>query len=149
MMPEIFGPAFFNSDLGLFKNFKIRESMKLQFRIQASNFLNHPLWSMSQGSALNLQFQQNANGSFSKRTRNLAPRSTKRANASCCWKRSSTSKRRYGCGSGGLGILSRALRILRLIIVASLMYRLLFMTLFCGLVGAAAVSDPNELLRRR
>ena len=65
MMPEIFGPAFFNSDLGLFKNFKIRESMKVQIRVQASNFLNHPLWSMSQGSALNLQFAQNSNGSFS------------------------------------------------------------------------------------
>jgi len=65
MMPEIFGPAFINSDLGLFKNFKIRESMKLQLRVQASNFLNHPLWSMSQGSALNLQFSQNASGAFS------------------------------------------------------------------------------------
>ncbi len=63
MLPEIFGPAFFNSDLGLFKNFQIKENMKLQFRIQASNFLNHPLWSMSQGNALNLQFTQNfANG---------------------------------------------------------------------------------------
>lgn len=60
-LPEIFGPSFFNSDLGLFKNFQIKESMKLQFRIQASNFLNHPLWSMSQGSALNLQYTQSFN----------------------------------------------------------------------------------------
>ncbi len=58
VLPEYFGPAFFNSDLGIFKNFKIRESMKLQFRVQAQNFLNHPLWSLSQGNALNLSFQQ-------------------------------------------------------------------------------------------
>jgi hypothetical protein len=53
-----------NSDLGLFKNFAIKESMKLQFRIQANNFLNHPLWSMSQGNALNLTFTQAANGTI-------------------------------------------------------------------------------------
>ena len=62
VLPTIYGPAFFNSDLGLFKNFQIKESMKLQFRIQANNFLNHPLWSMSQGSAMNLSFSQDASG---------------------------------------------------------------------------------------
>lgn len=54
ILPEITGPAFFNSDLGLFKNFQIREQMKAQFRIQASNFLNHPLWSMAKGTALTM-----------------------------------------------------------------------------------------------
>lgn len=39
----VYGPAFFNSDLGLFKNFQISESKKLQFRFNAYNFLNHPL----------------------------------------------------------------------------------------------------------
>ena len=39
------GPTFFNSDLSLFKNFQIRESMKVQFRVSAYNFLNHPLTS--------------------------------------------------------------------------------------------------------
>ena len=34
VLPAIYGPAFFNSDLGLFKNFQIKESMKLQFRVQ-------------------------------------------------------------------------------------------------------------------
>jgi hypothetical protein len=58
VLPAVYGPAFFDSDLGLFKNFQIKESMKLQFRIQATNFLNHPLWSMSQGNALNLSFSQ-------------------------------------------------------------------------------------------
>ena len=45
LLPAAYGPAFFNSDLGIFKNFQIKESMKLQFRVQAYNFLNHPLWS--------------------------------------------------------------------------------------------------------
>ncbi|HEY6988159.1 MAG TPA: carboxypeptidase-like regulatory domain-containing protein [Bryobacteraceae bacterium] len=62
VLPTIYGPAFFNTDLGLFKNFPIKESMKLQFRIQANNFLNHPLWSMSQGNAMNLSFSQDASG---------------------------------------------------------------------------------------
>ncbi len=41
--PYMRGPAYFDSDLALFKNFQIRESQKLQFRVQATNFLNHPL----------------------------------------------------------------------------------------------------------
>jgi hypothetical protein len=43
--PAVYGPAFFNSDLGMFKNFRITESQKLQLRFNAYNFLNHPLWS--------------------------------------------------------------------------------------------------------
>ncbi len=56
IMPEVFGPAFFNSDLSLFKNFQISESKKLQFRFEAYNFLNHPLWSFNGGNNLNLIF---------------------------------------------------------------------------------------------
>jgi len=41
--PYIHGPAFFNSDLSLYKNFTIREHQKIQFRFEAFNFLNHPL----------------------------------------------------------------------------------------------------------
>ena len=41
--PDIRGPAYFNSDLGLYKSFKITESQSVQFRISATNFLNHPL----------------------------------------------------------------------------------------------------------
>jgi hypothetical protein len=55
VLPPIYGPAFFNSDLGLFKNFKIGESRKLQFRFDGYNFLNHPLWSFN-GSNLALGF---------------------------------------------------------------------------------------------
>ena len=42
-MPYMRGPAYFDSDLALFKNFKITENQKIQFRLQATNFLNHPL----------------------------------------------------------------------------------------------------------
>jgi hypothetical protein len=55
VLPAIYGPAFFNSDLGMFKNFNISESKKLQFRFNAYNFLNHPLWSFN-GSNLSLGF---------------------------------------------------------------------------------------------
>jgi len=45
VLPEVFGPAFFNSDLGLYKNIQISESKRVQFRFNAFNFLNHPLFS--------------------------------------------------------------------------------------------------------
>jgi hypothetical protein len=64
VIPAIYGPAFFNSDLGIFKNFAITESKKLQFRLQANNFLNHPLWTMNYGNAMNLTFTQAANGTI-------------------------------------------------------------------------------------
>ncbi len=63
LLPAVYGPAFFNSDLGLFKNFQIKESMKLQFRVQAYNFLNHPLWSFPNGNNLTLQYKQASPGS--------------------------------------------------------------------------------------
>jgi hypothetical protein len=40
--PYIHGPANFDSDLGLFKNFQIMERQKVQFRLSTINFLNHP-----------------------------------------------------------------------------------------------------------
>jgi Carboxypeptidase regulatory-like domain len=58
LLPVAYGPKYFNSDLALFKNFTVTESKRLQFRIQAYNFLNHPLWSFPSGSNLTLQFQQ-------------------------------------------------------------------------------------------
>ena len=42
-MPYMRGPAYFNSDLALFKNFQVTENQKVQFRLGAANFLNHPL----------------------------------------------------------------------------------------------------------
>ena len=55
-LPVIYGPGYFNADLGLFKNFNITERKKLQFRFNAYNFLNHPLWSFPNGQNLNLGF---------------------------------------------------------------------------------------------
>ncbi len=54
-LPAIYGPAYFNSDLALFKNFNINERQKLQFRMNGYNFLNHPLWSFN-GSNLTLGY---------------------------------------------------------------------------------------------
>ncbi|HUK18593.1 MAG TPA: carboxypeptidase-like regulatory domain-containing protein [Bryobacteraceae bacterium] len=54
-LPAIYGPAFFNSNLALFKNFPIKEQMKLEFRFEGYNFLNHPLWSFN-GNNLSLGF---------------------------------------------------------------------------------------------
>jgi hypothetical protein len=53
------GPAYFNTDLSLFKNFHVTERQTLQFRIQAFNFINHDLPDLTQGNALNLNFNQN------------------------------------------------------------------------------------------
>lgn len=55
ILPPIYGPGFFDMDLGLFKNFSITESKKLQFRVDGYNFLNHPLWSFNGGN-LGLSF---------------------------------------------------------------------------------------------
>jgi hypothetical protein len=57
LLPVAYGPKFFDSDLAIFKNFSVTESKKLQFRVQAYNFLNHPLYSFN-GSNLSLSFQQ-------------------------------------------------------------------------------------------
>jgi len=63
-LPAIRGPWFFNSDLALFKNFKISESKKFQFRFNAYNFMNHPLTSFRDGgdNALKLTYNYNPDG---------------------------------------------------------------------------------------
>ncbi|MBN9657850.1 MAG: carboxypeptidase regulatory-like domain-containing protein [Acidobacteria bacterium] len=48
--PGIYGPAFMNFDLGLFKNFQLSESKKIQIRFNGYNFLNHPLYTFVNGS---------------------------------------------------------------------------------------------------
>ena len=53
----VYGPMFINNDLGMFKNFQISESKKIQLRFNSYNFLNHPLWSFRSGSSnLNANF---------------------------------------------------------------------------------------------
>jgi len=55
IIPPMYGPAFFNWDMGIFKNFKITESKSVEFRVNGYNWLNHPLWSLVPGSSnLNL-----------------------------------------------------------------------------------------------
>ncbi len=41
--PYIHAPGYFDTDLGIYKSFKVTESKSLQFRVQATNLLNHPL----------------------------------------------------------------------------------------------------------
>ena len=38
------GPGRLNFDMGLFKHFKVRESMALEFRAEGFNIFNHPQW---------------------------------------------------------------------------------------------------------
>lgn len=51
-LPYVHGPAWFNSDLAVFKTFKITERQNVEFRLSAFNFLNHALES----------FQNQSNG---------------------------------------------------------------------------------------
>ncbi|HEV2417732.1 MAG TPA: carboxypeptidase-like regulatory domain-containing protein [Terriglobia bacterium] len=56
--PDITGPGYFDSDLGLYKNFKMGERQTLQFRVEAFNFINHPNADFNlNNSDLNLSFQ--------------------------------------------------------------------------------------------
>lgn len=63
-LPYIHGPAYMNSDLSLYKDFKITEKQNLQFRASAFNFLNHPLTSFNpnDNTNLTLKFAQNGTG---------------------------------------------------------------------------------------
>jgi Carboxypeptidase regulatory-like domain len=46
--PYIKAPPFFDTDLGIFKNFHITERQSIQFRFSAFNFINHPNAAFSQ-----------------------------------------------------------------------------------------------------
>lgn len=63
--PYIKGPDYFNTDLSVFKNFKLGGSREVQFRLSGFNFINHPLPQFNangSGSDLRLSFigQNNA-----------------------------------------------------------------------------------------
>ena len=64
VLPEIFGPAFFDSDLSGFKNFVFNEkgTKKLQLRFSAYNFLNHPVNSFYNNGDNNLTLRLGADG---------------------------------------------------------------------------------------
>lgn len=56
--PYIHGPAFFNSDLAIYKRFAFKEHQRVELRFSAFNFLNHPLPQFGMGGAndVNLNF---------------------------------------------------------------------------------------------
>ncbi len=56
--PYIKGPAFFNSDLAIYKDFLFKEHHKVELRFSAFNFLNHPLPQFGESGAndINLNF---------------------------------------------------------------------------------------------
>jgi hypothetical protein len=62
-MPYLGGPAYYNSDLALSKNFKVTERQSLQFKFQAFNFINHALWSFGNKDN-NLLLKYNADGTL-------------------------------------------------------------------------------------
>jgi len=55
-LPYLHGPAYFNSDLALFKTFNITERQHVEFRISGFNFLNHPLDSFQGGADTSLSY---------------------------------------------------------------------------------------------
>ena len=42
--PNLRGPSLFNLDFSVFNNFKLREKLNAQFRMEAFNGFNHPTW---------------------------------------------------------------------------------------------------------
>ena len=48
---NVTGPKYFDADLSLHKNFLITEGKVLQFRFEALNAFNHPVWTFSGGPA--------------------------------------------------------------------------------------------------
>lgn len=60
--PYIKGPALFNSDLAIYKDFVFKEHDRVEFRMSAFNFLNHPLSQFGQGGAqdVNLNFSNSS-----------------------------------------------------------------------------------------
>ncbi|HLH04528.1 MAG TPA: carboxypeptidase regulatory-like domain-containing protein [Bryobacteraceae bacterium] len=53
VLPYVKTPAFWNTDISLFKNFQLSEYKKIQFRVSAYNFINHPLTAFSPAAGSN------------------------------------------------------------------------------------------------
>jgi len=55
-LPYISMPAFFDTDLALYKTFHITERHTIEFRVTANNWLNHPLVGFSNGNFDSLKY---------------------------------------------------------------------------------------------
>jgi hypothetical protein len=55
-LPYISMPSFFDSDLALYKTFHITERHTIEFRVTATNFLNHALVGYSNNNAITLKY---------------------------------------------------------------------------------------------
>jgi len=57
-LPDVHGPAFFSSDLSVYKDIQITDRQQLQLRMSGFNFLNHPIPSFNNNnlSSLDLTF---------------------------------------------------------------------------------------------
>ena len=55
-LPYLHGPAYFNSDLSVFKTFKVTERQNVEFRFSGYNFLNHPLDSFQGNGDMSVSF---------------------------------------------------------------------------------------------
>ncbi|HEY1742319.1 MAG TPA: TonB-dependent receptor [Granulicella sp.] len=72
VFPTIKGPAFFDTDLGAYKNFEMSHHQSVQFRLTAFNFINHPLPQFGLGADVNLQLT-GTNGTNTNPTTNGKP----------------------------------------------------------------------------
>jgi hypothetical protein len=59
--PYLHGPAYFGSDLSVFKTFHVTERQAVRFTLSAFNWLNHPLYQFSGGNQLALPFTMDYN----------------------------------------------------------------------------------------
>jgi hypothetical protein len=60
VLPYMRLPNYWDSDLGIYKSFHITESQSIQFKLSATNWLNHPLgqFALANNSDISLNFQQ-------------------------------------------------------------------------------------------
>ena len=58
--PYLRGPGYFSSDLSVGRTIKITERQNVQFKINANNFLNHPLKSFDQNNNQNINLNFNS-----------------------------------------------------------------------------------------
>jgi hypothetical protein len=58
-LPYIPMPSFFSSDLSVYKSFHITEKQTVEFRVTATNFLNHPLWGFNGSGPLSISYLLN------------------------------------------------------------------------------------------